>query len=118
MLVLEDSNEDILYLGKGIPRAWLVSGKTIRIENAPTRWGRVSLELRANPSARGIAGKILLPTSGRPAHIHLKLRLPLQHSLSRVTVDGHPAKLGGRGNDTIMISTNQEKQFDIKAQYD
>src|SRR6266480_4248915 len=118
MLVLEDSNEDILYLGKGVPRAWLVSGKTIRIENAPTRWGRVSLELRANPSARGIAGKILLPTSGRPAHIHLKLRLPRQHSLSRVTVDGRPAKLGGRGNDTIMISTNQEKQFDIKAQYD
>ncbi len=118
MLVLEDSDEDILYLGKGIPRAWIVSGKTIRIENAPTRWGRASLELRADPSAQSIAGKIVLPTPGKPAQIQLKLRLPLQHSLSRVTVNGHAAKIGGGRNDTVMISTAPEKLFEIRAQYD
>jgi len=118
MLVLEDSDEDLLYLGKGIPRTWLVSGKPIRIENAPTRWGRVSLELQAEPSGRGIAGKILLAAAGKPSQIQLKLRLPLQSALSRVTVNGHDVKIAGKRNDTVLISTGQQKQFDIRAQYD
>lgn len=118
MLVLEHSDEDVLYLAKGIPRSWLVSGKPVRIENAPTRWGRVSLELQAEPSGRSIAGKILLATSGKPSQIHLKLRLPLQYALSRVTVNGRDAKLAGNRNDTVVISTGQQKQFDIRAQYD
>jgi hypothetical protein len=63
MLVLEHSDEGVLYLAKGIPRSWLVSGKPIRIKNTPTRWGRVSLELQAEPSGSGIAGKNLLGCS-------------------------------------------------------
>ncbi|PYU09593.1 MAG: Tat pathway signal protein [Acidobacteria bacterium] len=118
MLVLEDSDEEVLYLGKGVPRAWLVSGSPIRIENAPTRWGRVTLELRADPSTRHIAGKILLAAAGKPAQVQVKLRLPLQSAFSRVTVNGHDAKLAGKRNDTVLISTRQQKQFDISAQYD
>ena len=45
MLVLEDSDEDRVYLAKGVPRDWVGSGKEIRIEHAPTRWGRVSFNL-------------------------------------------------------------------------
>lgn len=118
MLVLEDSDEDVLYLGKGVPRSWLISGKPIRIENAPTRWGRVTFEVRADTTARNIAGKILLAAAGRPGQIHLKLRLPLHSTLSRVTVNGHDAKVTGKRNDTVLISTSQQKQFDIRAQYD
>ena len=118
MLVLEDSDEDVLYLGKGIPRTWLVSGQPIRIENSPTRWGRVTCELRADGATRNIAGKILLAAPGKPAQIQLKLRLPLQSVLSRVTVNGHDAKLAGKRNDTVLISTHEQKQFDIRAQYD
>ena len=118
MLVLEDSDEDVLYLGKGVPRSWLASGKAIRIENAPTRWGRITFELRADKSARNIAGKILLAAAGKPAQIQLKLRLPLQSSLTRVTVNGREAKVTGSRNDTVPISTSQQKEFDIKALFD
>lgn len=118
MLVLENSDEDILYLAKGIPRSWLISGKPIRIENAPTRWGRVNLELHAEPSGRNSAGKILLAAAGKPSQIQLKLRLPLQYALSRVTVNGRDAKVAGNRKDTVLISTGQQKQFDIRAQYD
>jgi len=118
MLVLEDSDQDVLYLGKGVPRSWLVSGQPIRIENAPTRWGRVSLELRADTATRKIAGKVVLAAAGTPSQVQLKLRLPLQFALSRVTVNGHDARLSGKRNDTVLISTNRQKQFDITAQYD
>ena len=118
MLVLEDSDESVLYLAKGVPRSWVVSGKPIRIENAATRWGRVNLELQAEPSGRSIAGKILLAAAGKPSQIQLKLRLPLQYALSRATVNGHDAKITGNRKDTVLISAGQEKQFDIRAQYD
>ena len=49
MLVLEDSDEERLYLGKGVPREWVGSGKEIRIEKAPTRWGRVNFTMLADP---------------------------------------------------------------------
>jgi hypothetical protein len=76
------------------------------------------LELQAEPSGRGIAGKILLSAAGKPSQIHLKVRLPLQYALSRVTVNGHDVKVAGKRNDTVLISTGQQKQFDIRAQYD
>lgn len=118
MLVLENSDEDVLYLAKGIPRSWLISRKPIRIENAPTRWGRVTLELHAEPSGRKIAGKVLLAEAGKPSQIELKLRLPLQYALSRVTINGRDAKVAGSRKDTVLISAGQQKQFDIRAQYD
>lgn len=118
MLVLEDSDQEILYFAKGIPRAWFMSGKTIRIEQAPTRWGRVSLELQADPPAQRIAGRILLAFAGSPEQIQLKLRVPPGRVLSEVTVNGRPSKAAGARPDTVLISTGQEKQFDIKAQYD
>jgi hypothetical protein len=76
------------------------------------------LELQAEPSGRGIAGKIFLAAAGKPSQIHLKLRLPVQYALSRVTVNAGEAKLAGKRNDTVLISTCQQKQFDIRAQYD
>ena len=54
MLALEDSDEDRLYLAKGVPREWVVSGKEIRIDQAPTRWGRVNFRIvgRLGPGHR------------------------------------------------------------------
>lgn len=118
MLVLEDSDADTLYLAKGVPRSWIVSGKPIRIERAPTRWGRVSLELCANPTARKIIGKIVLAETARPKQIHLKLRLPLEHRLQQVSVNGNPQRVGGLKNDTVIIPSDHEKQFEVAAQYD
>jgi hypothetical protein len=59
-----------------------------------------------------------LATAGNPGQIQLKLRLPLERALSRVSVNGRPGKAGGPRSDTVVISTGQEKQFDIRAQYD
>ncbi len=40
MLVLEHPFDDVLWLGRGVPDAWLDEGFEVR--NAPTRWGPVS----------------------------------------------------------------------------
>src|SRR5579863_23515 len=113
MLVMEDSDEDRLYLAKGVPREWAVSGKEIGIEHAPTRWGRVSFSLKASPGANTVVGHVELTGAKVPKEIYFKLRLPPQTSLQSVTVNGQPATLGGVHKDTVIITTGNEKQFDV-----
>ncbi|HEY1463134.1 MAG TPA: Tat pathway signal protein [Terriglobales bacterium] len=114
MLVLEDSDDDKLYFAKGIPRDWLASEKEIKIEQAPTRFGRVSLRMKA--AANKVTANVELAQAGSPKEIQVKLRLPDQAKLSRVTVNGKSAELGGRHNDTVIIRTGNEKQFEVTGQ--
>ena len=116
MLVLEDSDEDRVYLAKGVPRDWVGSGKEIRIEHAPTRWGRVSFNLSAKPSAHSIVGQVELSGERAPKEVHFKLRLPLQTALQSVTVNGQPASLGGVHKDTVIITTKNERRFEVVGQ--
>jgi hypothetical protein len=113
MLVLEDSDEDRLYLAKGVPREWVASGKEIRIENAPTRWGKVSFSLVAKPDVHAVVGHVDLAGPRTPPELHFKLRLPVRTPLRGVTVNGRPAPLGGIHNDTVTIATGREKQFEV-----
>src|SRR3984885_15416866 len=56
MLVLEHSDENRLYLAKGVPREWLVSGRGIGVERVATRWRKVSFSLVTKPSSKSIVG--------------------------------------------------------------
>jgi hypothetical protein len=116
MLVLEDSDEDRLYLAKGVPREWVVSGKEIRIEQAPTRWGKVSFSLVTKPGAKSIVGHVELSGQRVPREVHFKLRLPAPTLLQKVTVNGQPATLGGDHKDTVIIATSNGKRFEVVGQ--
>jgi hypothetical protein len=116
MLALEDSDEDILYLAKGVPREWVVSGKRIGIEQAPTRWGPVSFNLIAKPEPHSVVGHVELTGASTPKEIQFKMRLPAQMSLQRVMVNGKPASLSGVHSDTVAITTAGQKQFEIVGQ--
>jgi hypothetical protein len=116
MLVLEDSDDDVLYLAKGVPREWVGSGKEIGIEHAPTRWGRVSFHLNAKPDAKSIAGQVELTGTKLPREVHFKLRLPSNTPLQSVSVNGKPASLDGIHKDTVIISTMNQKSFRIAGQ--
>ena len=113
MLVLEDSDEDVLYLAKGVPREWVGSGKEIRIDHAPTRWGRVSFNLAARLDTKSVVGHVELSGANAPREVHLKLRLPAQMPLQSVAVNGKPASLGGVHKDTVIITTANEKRFEV-----
>jgi hypothetical protein len=109
MLVLEDSDEDRLYFGKGLPREWVASGKEIRIEQAPTRWGRVNFTMS------GAEARVELAKAGAPRELHVKFRLPVANALRSATVDGRPARIGGLHKDTVIIETGNRRSFAIAA---
>ena len=117
MLVLEDSDEDRLYLAKAVPRAWVGSGETVGIEQAPTRWGRVSFNLRAQPSAKAVVTTVELAHEGSPKEVHLKLRTPKATPVKSATVNGRAGTLGGPHNDTVIIKTGTEQKFEVVGQW-
>ncbi len=116
MLVLEDSDEDRLYFARGVPREWVASGKPVRIEQAPTRWGRVSMNLVAKPASKSVVATVDLARPGSPKEIHVKLRVPKQTPARSVTVNGRAAQLAGRHGDTVVIDTGSEKHFEVIGQ--
>ncbi|PYU74720.1 MAG: Tat pathway signal protein [Acidobacteria bacterium] len=117
MLVLEDSDEEKLYLAKGVPRDWLASGKEIRIDRAPTRWGRISFRLVAMPAEKSLVASVQLSRPGSPKEVHLKLRLPLENKLVKVRINGWVANLRGPGNDTVLIQTQKESRFEVVGEF-
>lgn len=117
MLVLEDSDEERLYIAKGIPRTWLASGKEIAIEKAPTRWGRVSFEMRANRAATSVSARVQLGAENSPKELHVKFRLPERNQLRSVTVNGRAGRIGGRRNDTVIVATEGQRFFEIRSSF-
>ena len=117
MLVLEDSDENKLYLAKGLPRDWVTSGKEIRIDDAPTRWGKISLKMVANPSTRTVIANVELAASVTLEEVHVKLRLPVQNTLKTVTVNGSSATVGGQHGDTVIVPTKGERHFEVVGRW-
>jgi hypothetical protein len=116
MLVMEDSDAEILYLAKGVPREWVASGKLIQIRKAPTRWGRVSFSLSTKQQDKSVVGQVELVGTTAPQELHFKLRLPARMVLGRVTVNGETATLGGVHGDTVIIRTEGKTQFEVVGQ--
>jgi hypothetical protein len=116
MLVLEDSDEDRLHLGKGLPREWVTSGKEIRIEQAPTRWGRVNFRMISDGKGR-VTATVELPGKSSLKELQVKLRLPKRHTLKRVTVNGNPAEVNGLHNDTVLIEARDQTRFEVVGEF-
>ena len=117
MLVFEDSDEDKLYLGKGLPRDWVGSGKEIAINQAPTRWGRVNFKMAAKPAAKSISATVELARPGAPKELQVKFRLPAQNTLQKVTVNGKAGTIGGLHNDVAIFPTANQRRFEVVAEF-
>jgi len=87
-LVLEDPDDDVLYVGRGVPTAWLQTGKDISIQQAPTRWGRVDFSIQLDTQARKLEVVINFASSP-PAELHIKMRLPSNQTISTLSVNGN-----------------------------
>ena len=117
MLVLEDSDEDRLYFGKGLPREWVASGEEISIEGAPTRWGRVSFRMKTDPAKPAVHSHLQLARAGSPEEVQVKVRLPKKNALKAATVNGEKAKFGGPHADAVIFATKGRKNFEVVAEF-
>jgi len=84
---------DELHLLWGVPDWWLEPGREIRVQNAPTHFGRLSLEVRGK--ARGVEVRFDPPGRSPPARIllHLPQSRPLLKAVPGVEVASRPDDL-------------------------
>jgi hypothetical protein len=87
MLLMED--EDVLWITKGTPRAWLRDGNDIRIGGAPTYYGALSYTITSTlGSDNAITAEITVPDRLPVPQIKLRLRHPDAAKIKSVCVDG------------------------------
>ena len=116
MLVSEDSDKPIVYLAKALPREWLASGKEIRIERAPTRWGAVTWRMKMDAEKARISATVQFAGHSAPEQFHLKLRAPKKYQLKRATVNGREAEFATDNRETVVIRVGAERSFEVIAE--
>jgi hypothetical protein len=102
MLVTERA--DALWLAPFVPSAWLADGRTLRVDNAPTRFGRVSYHIDSHVAQGTIEVKLTPPTEQPPKAIVLRLRHPEGKPLRSVTVNGKPWRNSSPKEGTITLA--------------
>ena len=115
MLCFEEPQTRTLWLGKAVPRDWLVAGEVpIVAERMTTRYGRVSLSLAvASGDGYSVKANVTLPpsfaTKGPAGGVRLRIRAPLAHAgkLSQVTVGGKAWSAFDAAEETVDIAAGK-----------
>ncbi len=89
MMVFEEPDQPILWLAKATPRAWLAQSQKVSISDAPTRFGEVGYELRSDIDHGTVSALLHLP-AGYNATTKLRLRVPSERQIRKVTVNNAP----------------------------
>jgi hypothetical protein len=87
MLVFEEPFDEVLWLGKALPREWLAHGQHVQVQNAPTRFGRIGFDMRSLMNEDRVEITVNVPPHFA-ATIKLRLRVPQERTLISATVNG------------------------------
>jgi hypothetical protein len=79
-----------LYLLQGTPRRWMEQGKAVKITEAPTWYGPLSLNAASELRAGIVRVQLTLPERIGAVPVHLRLRLPGGKAIRSVQVNGNP----------------------------
>jgi len=116
MLVFEDPDAPVVWLGKATPRVWLEEGKNIVVADAPTRFGNVGYELHSDIAHGRISAILHLPEGYRAA-TKLRLRVPGGKTLRAVTVNGAPWTDFSPEQEVVNLPSGRHGQISIEASY-
>jgi hypothetical protein len=110
-LVLEHPDDDVVYFGRGVPRAWIATGKEISIKGAPTRFGLVDYTIQLDKPVNTLKVRVRF-LSKVPKQTEIKLRGPTGSKVSSVTVNGKPADL--QQNEAVLVEGTQGYEVEAK----
>jgi hypothetical protein len=116
LLVFEDPQSETVWLGKGVPRDWLGDGKVTRVEDAPTRWGRVGFKLTSQIDSGTVTADVKLPP-GFAAVVNLRLRAPDGRRMKSVAVNGKAWEDFDPEAETVKIPASLVRAYRVVAHY-
>jgi hypothetical protein len=104
-LVLEELKDDIetgnIDLLKGAPRAWIDSGRPIRVKRLPTYFGDISMEVTGETAG-------LRAVIDAPAH-DSRLILHVRHAIQRVAVNGAEVRDGDLAQGVVRLPAGAKR---------
>ncbi len=109
-----------LWLGRGIPRAWLEDGQAIRIERAPTFFGPMSMVIESHVAHGQIRAGLVLPARNPPGEVWLRLRHPAGRSPTRVFINNEPVPQDRIVGEDIRIlpgAADSKRPLAVTAEY-
>ncbi len=111
----EDGKPDSLRLMFGTPRRWLADGGQLHVENAPTAFGRISLQAESKLS-EGYVNIRVTPPARTTKSTLLRAPLPAEWKVSSAEIDGKSVAL--KDTDTVDLTGMTKPvsvKFDVKA---
>ena len=103
LLVYEDPVTQVITLGHGIPRDRLEHGRTIGVQGAPTRLGKISFLMESRIADGEIAVTLELPQRGS-ARIRVRFRVPGGRALisAEATTTNTQSSLPVKGDCVVL----------------
>ncbi len=102
MFVMERGDE--LWLAPFVPSHWLQDGMTVRVRNAPTRFGKAGFVLQYSAAKAAIEARLQLPAQTTARKVVLRLRHPQGKPMLSVTVQGKPHTDFDPRRETITLA--------------
>jgi hypothetical protein len=116
-MLIHDVDSHTLLLGQATPRAWLEDGKHIKVTNAPTWAGTLSLEINSSAATGKIHADLSCLQCKPGEKIVLRLRHPEGKPIRSVTVNGESWNNFSVAKEWIEIPNAASKPYAIDAMY-
>jgi hypothetical protein len=116
MMVFEDPLSHTLWLAKATPRSWLEPGKRIKVNDAPTQWGKIGYVINSDLDRNEVNATVFFP-SQMPTETKVRLRAPEKWTLSSVKINGEAWSEFDPIEETIRIPAGKGGTVEIKAFY-
>ncbi len=116
-MLVQELDDDTLFLFAATPRKWLEHGKEIEIERAPTYYGKLSARLESQAEKGKILAEIEMPRAGRPKALVIRFRHPRGSPMRSVEVNGRTFENFDARKEWIPIEKPTARHYSIVATY-
>lgn len=116
MLVFEEPDDSVVWLARATPRTWLEQGKKIAVTAAPTRFGKISYELRSNVEKEKVSAVIHTPDDS-VATIKLRCRTPGGKKMRGVTINGEKWTDFSPEQEVVVIPPRFKGEIAVEISY-
>ena len=116
-MLIHELDDDTLLLLQATPRKWLEDGKTIKIDRAPTYYGRLSMKIDSHAASNRILAQINMPERKHPRSLIVRLRHPRGQPIKSVTVNGQDWTDFDIEKEWLRIKNPDKLQYSIVISY-
>jgi len=113
MLVMERGED--LWLAPFVTNRWMRDGMAVEVDNAPTKFGKVSYKIRSAAASGRIEASVTAPRRSPPSGLVLRLRHPDGKPMRKVTVNGDSWQNFDPEKEIVRLDGREEKLMVVVA---